>query len=117
VGPGTAGLLWDALSFLQASPLVKHVLLVAFVILILKFHMSFKDNIMQKNDFNDQSTRQGGLLFRRPEWTKQMLSVSGHVDKLGRGQRRATRTITNLKNTVYSERLKEVGGLVRGKDL
>lgn len=54
---------------------------------------------MQKNAFNDQSRREGKLLFRS-EWIMQMLSVPGDVDKLGRGQRRATRTIRNLKNTV-----------------
>lgn len=42
VGPGGVGLLWHALTFLRASPLVRHVLLAAFVILILKFHIEFQ---------------------------------------------------------------------------
>lgn len=78
VGPGKAGLLWDTLTFLQASPLVKHMLLVAFVISFWNFRLSFKDNVMQKNAFNDQSRRERGLLFRRSE--QQMLSVPGNVE-------------------------------------
>lgn len=50
---------------------------------------------MQKNAFNDQSTREEELLFRRSEWIMQMLSVLS--DKLGRGQMRDERTIRNLK--------------------
>lgn len=70
---------------------------------------------MQKNAFNDQSTREGELLFRRSQWIMQMLSVPEDVEKLRRGQRRATRTIRSLKNMVCWERLKEVGVLVKSK--
>lgn len=42
VGLGKVGLLWDALTSLQVSPLVKHGLLAALDILILKFHIEFQ---------------------------------------------------------------------------